>query len=102
MMAEELRAFPEQYGDPFKSGVVVGLASIVGSLIPVMPFFFIPVQTSIWLSLAVCTLALFAVGAVKAKLTVGKWWLAGIELAAIGMTAAIGSYFIGLLLGITI
>ncbi len=102
MMAEELRAFPEQYGDPFRSGVVVGLASIVGSLVPVMPFFFLPVHLSIWLSLAVCTLALFVVGAIKAKLTVGKWWHAGIELAAIGMTAAIGSYFIGLLLGITV
>lgn len=102
MMAEELRAFPEQYGDPFRSGVVVGLASIVGSLIPVMPFFFLPVQPSVWLSLAVCTLALFAVGAIKAKLTIGKWWQAGIELAAIGMAAAIGSYFIGLLLGITV
>ncbi len=102
MMAEELRAFPEEYGDPFRSGVVVGLASIVGSLIPVLPFFFLPVQPSVWLSLAVCTLVLFGVGAIKAKLTVGKWWQAGIELAAIGMTAAIGSYFIGLLLGITV
>ncbi len=102
MMAEELRAFPEQYGDPFKSGVVVGLASIVGSLIPVIPFFFIPVGQAIWLSLAICTLTLFVVGAIKAKLTVGEWWKSGIELAAIGMTAAIGSYFIGLLLGVTV
>ncbi len=102
MMAEELKVFPEKYHDPLKSGVVVGLASIVGSLIPLLPFFFLPAFFSVWVSLAVCTAALFIVGAVKAKITVGTWWKSGFELACIGMAAAIVSYAIGMFLGVTI
>jgi len=102
MLAEELKVFPEKYHNPLGSGVVVGLASIFGSLVPLLPFFFLPVFISVWVSLAVCTLALFIVGAVKAKITVGTWWKSGVELACIGMAAAIVSYAIGMFLGVTI
>ncbi|MEM4240032.1 MAG: VIT1/CCC1 transporter family protein [Candidatus Woesearchaeota archaeon] len=102
MMAEELKVFPEEYHNPLKAGVIVGIASIVGSLIPLLPFFFLSAFSSVWVSLAVCTLALFVVGSIKAKITVGAWWKSGFELACIGMAAAIVSYAIGMFLGVTI
>lgn len=102
MLAEELRVFPEEYHDPLKSGAIVGFASIAGSLIPLLPFFFLPVISSIWTSLLICTLSLFILGAVKATITVGTWWKSGTELALIGMAAAIIGYAIGLVLGVTI
>ncbi len=102
MMAEELHMFPEEYVDPLRAGIIVGIASMAGSLVPLLPFFFLPVFASIWVSLAICTAALFVVGAIKAKVTVGKWWKSGIELAAIGMAAAIVSYAIGMFLGVTV
>lgn len=102
MMAEELKVFPEEYRDPLRAGVVVGIASIAGSIVPLIPFFFLPALISVWVSLAICTVALFIVGAIKAKITVGKWWKSGFELACIGMAAAIVSYAIGMFLGVTI
>lgn len=102
MLAEELHVFPEEYHDPLRSGLIVGLASIIGSLIPLLPFFFIPVGQAVLWSLFICTLSLFIVGAIKAKITVGTWWKSGIELALIGMAAAIVGYAVGLVLGVTI
>lgn len=102
MLSEELRVFPEEYHNPLKSGIVVGIASIAGSLIPLLPFFIVPVALAVWWSLLVCTASLFILGAVKAKLTVGAWWKSGLELAFVGMAAAIVGYAIGLLLGVTV
>ncbi len=102
MMAEELSVFPGEYRDPMRAAVIVGVSSIAGSLIPLLPFFFLPVLVAIWLSLAICTFSLFIIGSVKAKITIGTWWKSGIELAAIGMAAAIVGYAIGVVLGVTV
>jgi VIT1/CCC1 family predicted Fe2+/Mn2+ transporter len=67
-----------------------------------LSFFFLPVIVAVWSSLAICTLVLFVVGAVKARLTVGKWWVSGVELAAVGMAAALVAYAIGVVLGVTL
>jgi VIT1/CCC1 family predicted Fe2+/Mn2+ transporter len=88
---------PHEYDDPLKSGIVVGFSAIAGSLIPLLSFFFLPVGTAVWVSLVTCTLTLFVVGAVKANITIG-----GVELAIIGMAAALAGYAIGTLLGVTI
>lgn len=96
------RRVPREYEDPLANGFVVGLSAIAGSLIPLLPFFFLPVFTSVWSSLIICALVLFVVGAVKARITVGTWWRSGIELSVIGMAAAIVGYLIGLVLGVTV
>lgn len=101
MLAEELRTFPEEFHNPLKSGIIVGIASIIGSFIPLIPFFFLPVGLAVLWSLIICTLSLFVVGSIKAKITVGTWWKAGIELAVIGMTAALCSYGVGYLLKVS-
>lgn len=93
---------PQEYADPIASGVTVGIASLAGSFIPLLPFFLLSVGNAIVWSIAVCTLALFIAGAAKAKLTIGTWWKSGIELAIIGMLAAFAGYAIGYLMGATI
>jgi VIT1/CCC1 family predicted Fe2+/Mn2+ transporter len=93
---------PQEYSDPIASGVTVGLASLAGSFIPLLPFFLLPVGTAVLWSLVVCTLSLFVAGAAKANLTIGTWWKSGTELAVIGMLAALAGYAIGHVLGVTI
>ena len=99
MMAEELRMFPDDYEHPGLDAVVVGFSSFVGSLIPLFAFFFMPVRSAMWISLAVCAITLFITGAAKAKLTIGDWKRAGIEMMLIGMLAALAGYGIGSWLG---
>jgi VIT1/CCC1 family predicted Fe2+/Mn2+ transporter len=42
---------------------------------------------------------LFATGGVKGKLTLGSWKRSGLEMALIGLLAAVIGYLIGLLFG---
>jgi predicted membrane protein (TIGR00267 family) len=93
---------PKEYEDPLESGLIVGFSAVGGSLIPLLPFFFLPVAPSMWWAVVICAISLFIVGAVKAKITVGNWLKSGIEMTIIGMTAAIAGYLIGHLLGVTI
>ncbi|MBI2108165.1 VIT1/CCC1 transporter family protein, partial [Candidatus Woesearchaeota archaeon] len=99
MMKEELRVFPDDYDKPVKSAVVVGFAALVGSIIPIIPFFFLPVDVSIIYSLIISAIALFVTGTIKARITIGSPFKAGIEMVIVGILAALAGYLIGAALG---
>ncbi len=99
MMAEELHVSSESVS-PLKSAFMVFTASMVGSLIPLIPFFFLPITTSMVSAVVTCSLVLFLTGAYKAKLTIGIWWKSGIAMMLIGILSALAGYVIGSLLGI--
>lgn len=99
MMAEELRLFPDDYENPIKSGFIVGLSSVIGALVPVLPFFLLPVKLGMAYALLFSIIILFAVGAVKAKMTIGNWKKSGIEMAIVGTLAALVGYAVGSFLG---
>jgi VIT1/CCC1 family predicted Fe2+/Mn2+ transporter len=96
MMAEEHKLTPVNRRTALRSGVVVGLSAIIGSLIPLLPFFLVNVQLGIWSSIAISAVVLFVVGAYKAKLTVGRPAKSGFEIMAIGMASAMVGYAVGL------
>lgn len=102
MMTEELHLYKEKHKNPLKSAAVVGFAAILGSLIPLLPFLFLDIAGGIAASVAVSVVFLFAVGAVKARITIGSWLRSGTELAAIGMAAALVGYAIGSVLGVVV
>ena len=98
MMQEELRLEnPAMSMSPLAQSVLVGISALVGSLIPIAPFFFFQSAAAIPLALAASFLALFVVGAYKSMMTSGKWLRGGIELMAIGGAAALAGYFVGTL-----
>ena len=96
MMREELGLSPIKTKDIIIGSFVVGMSALVGSFIPLVPFFFLSVKNGISVSLVVSVLALFVVGVYKAKTTVGRPIRSGIELTVIGMGAALVGYGIGL------
>jgi vacuolar iron transporter family protein len=98
IMEEEIR-LEDEFKSPLKNAFIVFLASLIGSLIPLIPFFFMPVKIAIILSFIVSTIALFTLGAIKGKITSGNWKKTGIELAMIGILAAVVSYLIGEFVG---
>ena len=89
----------EEFAHPVRDSVIIGVAAIVGTLIPVVPFIFFSIGDAMWLTLVFATLALFGIGFYKAKQMDLNAWKSGIELAIVGMTAAIAGYVIGVLLG---
>jgi len=102
MMQEELRMAEAGSLNPVKEAVIVGVSAIVGSIIPLAPFFFMPLGTAVPVSLVISAVILFAAGVVKAKYAIGGWLRTGLEMAGIGMVAAIAGYLIGAALGVAI
>jgi predicted membrane protein (TIGR00267 family) len=100
MMSEEHRLTPTDRAQALKAAIVVGVSAVVGSLIPLAPFAILPVGMSIWISILVTSLVLFGVGVYKARITVGRPWKSGLEMAIIGTVSALVGYAIGILLKI--
>jgi len=97
MMSDELKLSPVEDKRPLTAAGVVGFSAIVGSLIPLWPFFFLPVQTGIYTSMGISAIALFFFGVMKAKMTVGSLGKTGLQMALIGMVSALAGYAVGLL-----
>lgn len=97
MMAHDIQLQPVAKKGLLSAAVLVGISAIIGSLVPLWPFFFFPVNLSIVLGLVSTALVLFAVGVLKARLTVGTPSKSGLQMLLIGMTAALVGYAIGLL-----
>ena len=95
MLAEELKVSPVEKSGLVKTALIVGFAAVIGSLIPVAPFFGLPVWTAVWGSIALAGASLFIVGAYKASVTVGVWWKSGLQMLGIGLVTALVSYIIG-------
>ncbi|MFC2143392.1 VIT1/CCC1 transporter family protein [Candidatus Aenigmatarchaeota archaeon] len=99
MMHEELHLFPDDYDKPLRSAVLVGISAILGSLVPLIPFFVgIPVFMSMIASVVLSIIVLFGVGYAKAKLTIGSAGKSGIEMALVGILSAIAGYVVGTIL----
>ncbi|MBN2117705.1 MAG: VIT1/CCC1 transporter family protein [Anaerolineales bacterium] len=97
MMSEELQMTPPEKTSAFRSALVVGISALVGSFIPLFPFFFWAVGPSIALSIVIAALTLFTVGVYKAHVTVGKPLRSGVQMALIGTISALAGYVVGLI-----
>ncbi|NPV57887.1 MAG: hypothetical protein HPY76_14625 [Anaerolineae bacterium] len=98
MMSEEHQIVQADRSDAARSALIVGVSAIVGSLIPLMPFIFLPVTTSMWVSVLITALVLYGVGAYKARMMVGRPFRSGVEMAVIGTVSALVGYAVGALL----
>ena len=101
MMREELGLSREE-GQPGRSALVVGAAAIAGSLVPLAAFLFLPVREAIWMALGMSVAMLFLSGMVKGRLTTGRQLRSGVEMAVIGIGAAIVGFAIGVVLGVAV
>jgi predicted membrane protein (TIGR00267 family) len=98
MMAEEHQLTPVNRKIAWRSALVVGSSAIIGSLIPLAPFVFLPVASSMLASVIVTAIVLYIVGAYKARVMVGHPFKSGLEMALIGTISALVGYLVGILL----
>lgn len=88
MMAEELKIAPVNVKQVLRSSVVVTVATAIGHLIPLSPFFFTSHLSGLVIAIIVSAISLFAVGTYQALTLVGSWWKSGIRMVLIGLGAA--------------
>lgn len=98
MMAEEHQLAPVDRRQALRAAWIVGFSAVVGSLIPLAPFLFLSIAVSMWVSVLITAAVLFAIGAYKARVTVGHPTRSGVEMAVIGTLSALAGYLVGVLL----
>jgi len=101
MMDEELHLQPVQSRDILRTAVVVGIATLIGHLIPLVPFMFLARTPALALAIVLSAVALFGVGAYTAVTLVGDWRRSGLKFLAIGLGAAAIGFFVGRLFNAT-
>lgn len=95
MMDEELHLQPVQSREILRTAVIVGIATLIGHLIPLLPFLVLPRQSALIVAIVLSALALFGVGAYSALTLVGDWRKSGLKFVAIGLGAAAIGFLIG-------
>lgn len=81
---------------PFKDAAFMFIFNAMGGVIPLLPYFFVPVKEGIFYSVLVSTLGLFIIGAaVKGRIVEKKWYISGGEMVLVSLSAA----FVGFLIG---
>lgn len=96
MMEHELKLEEVDRKEAWPAAVIVGVSAIIGSFIPLTPYFFMTIKNATVVSLIVSSLTLFFVGYYKAKKTIGRQFLRqGLEMTVIGMVSAMVGYLVG-------
>jgi predicted membrane protein (TIGR00267 family) len=100
MMDEELHLQPVANRAILRAAVVIGIATLIGHLIPLVPFLFLDRTPALILAIALSTLALFAVGVYSAVTLVGDWRISGVRMVVIGLGAAAIGFAVGRLFNV--
>lgn len=99
---EELGLNPDDLGSPWGAATFSFVSFALGAAIPLLPFMFSAGANSLYLSVALAAVALFAVGAVLSLFTGRNAWWSGTRMLGIGIIAGAVTYLIGKLLGVNL
>ena len=95
MMDEELHLQPVQNADILRSAVVITIATLIGHLIPLLPFVWLARTPALVLAIVLSALVLFEVGVYSAVTLVGDWRRSGLKMLVIGLGAAGIGFLVG-------
>jgi vacuolar iron transporter family protein len=95
MMDEELHLQPVLTREILRTSVVITVATLVGHLIPLVPFMVLSRTPALVVAIVLSGLVLFGVGVYSAVTLVGDWRKSGLRMVAIGLGAAAIGFFIG-------
>ena len=83
---------------PFKNALTMFFSFSLGSVFPIIPFFFLSNSKAAILSVTLTIIVLFLVGLIKTKYTKLNWFKSGIEIVIIGIGAGVLGYLVGWIL----
>lgn len=100
---EELGIDPEEgLGSPWGASISSFLTFSVGALVPLVPFLFVAGAVGTVVAASVTGLALLVVGGLTSKLTGRPVATSALRMFAIGMGAALVTYAVGAVLGVSV
>jgi VIT1/CCC1 family predicted Fe2+/Mn2+ transporter len=95
MMDEELHLQPVGTADILRSSVVITVATLIGHLIPLVPFLWLARTPAVVLAIVLSALVLFGVGVYSSLTLVGDWRKNGVKMVVIGLGAAAVGFAVG-------
>lgn len=99
---EELGLDPDSLGSPWMAALSSFVAFSIGAVIPVMPYLLMRSSAALFMSTAVCAVALFLVGALISIFTGRNMIYSGFRMVGIGALASGVTFAIGKLLGVSV
>lgn len=98
LVQEELGSSAEGAPRPIVSAASSSLATAVGAIVPVIPFFFMNGTAAVLVAAAISLVAHFIVGALKTIVTSRSWLASGLEMTIVGAIEGAITYGLGRLL----
>lgn len=100
LVQEELGLTASSAPNPAVAAVSSSVATAVGAMIPVIPFFFLQGLDAVLVAAVISLLAHFVVGALKTIVTARSWIMSGLEMTLVGaiegaITFALGRVLAG-------
>ena len=91
LVEKELGISPDDTTNPLKDALTMGIAFILGAIVPIMPHFFLEGGPAITISIAAALTGLFILGVGKGRLVQRSPFLQGMEILIIGaISSAVG------------
>jgi predicted membrane protein (TIGR00267 family) len=96
MLLNEVHIHKDSLGSPIQAGITIGLASLIGGCVPLLPYLLIGApHSAVIISVGVSLFSLFAIGAVKGVVTKRNPLVSGGEMLLVGMVASLIVFGIG-------
>jgi VIT1/CCC1 family predicted Fe2+/Mn2+ transporter len=98
MLAEQVQeelGISESHTSPLREAWITGLATAVGALIPVLPFFIFAGRTAMIVSFTIAMLSHWLVGAARSVFTGRSVFRSGMDMFVVGLGVAAVGYFVG-------
>ena len=96
MLTEEY-GLPREIRSEWKAAIMTFSAFFVCGLVPLLPFVF-ETDTSFMVSILLTGVVFFLIGSAKSFWSTSSWQRSGAVTLAVGGTAAVLAYFVGMLL----
>jgi VIT1/CCC1 family predicted Fe2+/Mn2+ transporter len=98
MVEKELGLAVERGGSALQGALILAGAFFVSALVPLGPYFFLPVREGLWVSVGLSAVVMFGVGIWKSRLTKRNPIVSGLEILVLVAGAAIAGSFFGSIL----
>lgn len=98
MVEKELGITVDAGPGALQGAVVLALTFAVASLVPLGPFFFLPVGTAVYVAITLSAIVMFVLGVLKSRFTKAHPLVSGLQIVALVAAASVGGYIVGTML----